>query len=67
LFYFCFYVLLDFFNRVFGRFVTRGVRKRDKNNQRIFPQPPKKEVAYLRHFVFYGAPWGRLEGATEGA
>jgi hypothetical protein len=50
-------VLLDFFNRVSGRFVTRGVQKRDKKLAENFPQPPKKVVGYLRHFFFlHGAP-----------
>jgi cytochrome b subunit of formate dehydrogenase len=39
-FLFCFFLLrasvvwFDFFNRVFGRFVTRGVQKRDKKKSR---------------------------------
>jgi hypothetical protein len=49
-----------FFYRVFGRFVTRGVKKRDKKIAEIFPQPPKNNTyLYLLTslFCFYGAPW----------
>jgi hypothetical protein len=51
-------VWFDFFNRVFGRFVTRGVQKRDKKIARKSPQLPKKAVTYLRHFIFifFAAP-----------
>jgi hypothetical protein len=43
-----------FFYRVFGRFVTRGVQKRDKKKiARKSPQLPKKVLTYLRHFFFF--------------
>jgi hypothetical protein len=49
-----------FFYRVFGRFATRGVQKRDtKKIAEISPQPPKKVPTYLRHFsplFFHGPP-----------
>jgi hypothetical protein len=44
------------FFRVFGRFVTRGVQKRDKTNRGDFPQPPKKVLTYLRHYFFCAPP-----------
>jgi hypothetical protein len=40
--------LLDFLNRIFGRFVTRGVQKRDKRNHGNYPQPPKKVQSTLK-------------------
>jgi hypothetical protein len=46
-------VLLDFFNRILGHFVTRGIKKRDKKNRGNFPQPPKK---YLLAYVFSRRP-----------
>jgi hypothetical protein len=50
-------VLLDFFNRVFGRFVTRGVQQRDRKQiAENFPQPPKKIVSYSLSFVLFTAP-----------
>jgi hypothetical protein len=44
-----------FFNRVFGRFVTRGVQKRDKKKSRenLLSSFQKKELTYLRHFFFF--------------
>jgi hypothetical protein len=45
-------VLLDFICRAFGRFVTRGVKKRDKKIVDFFSQPSKKAHTHLRHFFF---------------
>jgi hypothetical protein len=54
-------VLLDLFNRVFRRFLTRGVKKRDKKNHGKFSASAKKKT-YLRHFFSPTAPlafaWG---------
>jgi hypothetical protein len=48
-----------FFNRVFGRFVTRGVQKRDKKNRAKISSAPKKSSSLLASlfFFFHGAPW----------
>jgi hypothetical protein len=50
-----------FFYRVFGRFVTRGVQKRDKKKSRenlLSFQKTKKIVTYLRQFFVFVAPLG---------
>jgi lauroyl/myristoyl acyltransferase len=52
-FFFLPVVLIDFFYRVFGRFVTRGVKKRDKKNRRNFPAAAKKST-YLLTSLFGG-------------
>jgi hypothetical protein len=56
-------ILLDFFYRVCGRFVTRGKgssKKRLKQIAETFPQPPKKALTYLltylRNFFCYAPP-----------
>jgi hypothetical protein len=49
-------VLLDFLNRVFGRFVTRGVQKRDKQNHGKFSAAAKKVLTYLRHLFLPTPP-----------
>jgi hypothetical protein len=49
-----------FFNRVFGRFVTRGVQKREKTNRAKISSASKKST-YLRHFFsFFTAPLDEL-------
>jgi hypothetical protein len=57
-FFFSLGCFAQFFYRVFGRFVTRGVKKkRLKKNVTSFPQPPKKVLTYVAFFFFHGAPW----------
>jgi hypothetical protein len=48
-----------FFNRVFGRFVTRGVQKRHKKNRAKISSASKKSTYLLTSlfFVFDGPPW----------
>jgi hypothetical protein len=51
-----------FFNRVFKRFVTRGVQKRDKENRAKISSASKKSTYLLTYvaffcFCFRGAPW----------
>jgi hypothetical protein len=45
-------VWFDFFYCVFGRFVTRRVKKRDKKNGAKISSAPEKIVTYLRYFFF---------------
>jgi hypothetical protein len=53
-------VLFDFFHRVFGRFVTRGVQKRDKKKSRenLLSLQKRYLLTYLRRFFFSAAPLG---------
>jgi hypothetical protein len=46
-----------FFNRVFGRFVTRGVQKRHKKNRAKISSASKKSTHLLTSlFFFFTAP-----------
>jgi hypothetical protein len=67
LFYFIFiFICLSIFvHRVFGRFVTRRLQKRDKKIAEIFPQPRKKALTHLRLFYFYAPPWPLPPGAGQ--
>jgi hypothetical protein len=52
-------VWFDFVYRVLGRFVTRGVQKRDKKNRAKISSAPKKSSYLLTSlfvFLFRGAP-----------
>jgi hypothetical protein len=51
-------VWFDFFNRVFGRFVTRGVQKREKKSRETSSAPQKS--SYLLTSLFFFPPRGAL-------
>jgi hypothetical protein len=62
-------VLLDFFYRVFGRSVTRGVQKRDKKNREFFSAAAKKSTHSLTYVTFFSRPpWrGQPRGSHKRA
>ena len=49
-------VLLDFVYHVFGRFVTRGVQKRDKRIRKSFSSAAKKSTYLLASLFFFKRP-----------
>jgi hypothetical protein len=49
---FYFYFLPDFFNRVLGRFVTRGVHKQGEKNKNLFGLVTKNVASPPRPFFF---------------
>jgi hypothetical protein len=57
-----------FFNRVFGRFVTRGVQKRDKKKSReiLLSFQKKHSLTYVT-FFFFAAPLAPTTPSTETA
>jgi hypothetical protein len=56
--------LLGFLLR-FGRFVTRGVKKRDNTKSRFFSAAAKKSSYVLTSLCFYGAPWQQQTSAMR--
>jgi hypothetical protein len=46
-------VLLDFYHRVFGRFVTKGVQKRDKKSRGRCSAAAKTKLTYSRLFLLF--------------
>jgi hypothetical protein len=56
-----------FFYRVFGRFVTRGVQKRDKQKPRkVFRSRQKSSYLLTSRFPFFTAPLGRQSPVYPG-
>jgi hypothetical protein len=51
----CFVVLFVFFYRVFGRFVTRGVQKRDQKKRAKISSAAKKVSTYVTFLFSHGA------------
>jgi hypothetical protein len=53
-------VFTDFFNRVFGRFVTGNVQKRDKKKSRenLLSLQKKYSLTYVVFFLFFAVPLG---------
>jgi hypothetical protein len=53
-------VWFDFFNRVFGRFATRGVQKRDnkKSRENLLSFQKKHSLTRVTFFFFFAAPLG---------
>jgi hypothetical protein len=58
-------VLLDFFNRVFGRFVTGGGGSKTRQKSRGKLSAAAKKSSYLLTFFFNSAPCAKYEQVYE--